>query len=99
MMHDRDADQEFCMKALPTISKPVVLPDASVWFSAYAFGWGYRAFSIPAEVLREQLGAADTTRSQLALAFELGRKRISLSIEKCSSADAGERIALRTLDV
>ena len=59
---------------------------------------GYRAFSIPAEVVCEQLGAVDTTRRQLALAFELGRKRISQNIEKCSAANAGERIALRTLD-
>ncbi|SAL27753.1 hypothetical protein AWB64_02308 [Caballeronia sordidicola] len=87
------------MNALPSISRPVVLPDASVWFSAYAFGWGYRAFSLPADVVCEQLGAADTTRHQLVLAFELGRKRIVRSVEKCSAADAGERVALRTLDL
>jgi hypothetical protein len=86
------------MNPLPTISKPVVFSDSSVWFSAYGFGWGYCAFSIPVEIVCEQLGAANATHNQLTLAFELGKKRVSQAVEKNYVQDTGGRVALRSLD-
>jgi hypothetical protein len=80
------------------ITTPFVASDASIWFSAYAFGWGYCAFSLPVETVCQHLGAADTSRKQLMLAFELGRKRISKAIEQVDVPDSGERIVLDSLD-
>jgi hypothetical protein len=81
-----------------TITSPLVSSDAAIWFSAYGFGWGYCAFSLPAESVCKYLGAADTSRKQLILAFELGRKRISKAIEQIGIPDTGDRITLSTLD-
>ena len=81
-----------------TITSPLVSSDAAIWFSAYGFGWGYCAFSLPAESVCKYLGAADTSRKQLMLAFELGRKRISKAIEQIGIPDTGDRITLSTLD-
>ena len=58
----------------PRITAPSISHDGSIWLSAYAFGWGYCAFSIPTIAVCEQLGAADTSAKQLMLAFELGKK-------------------------
>jgi hypothetical protein len=81
-----------------TITPPFVSSDAAIWFSAYGFGWGYCAFSLPAEAVCQYLGAADTSRKQLMLAFELGRKRISKAIEQVAIPDTGDRITLTSLD-
>jgi hypothetical protein len=81
-----------------TITPPVVSSDAAIWFSAYGFGWGYCAFSLPAEAVCQHLGAADISRKQLMLAFELGRKRISKAIEHVAIPDTGDRIVLGSLD-
>ena len=72
--------------------------DDSIWFSAYGFGWGYCAFSIPIEAICEYLGAADVSTKQLMLAFELGRKRISRSIELIDIPETGDRVILNRLD-
>jgi hypothetical protein len=68
--------------------------DSTIWFSAYGFGWGYRAFALPAHTVREKLGASDESAKQLALAFELGRRRILQAIEQVAPPQAGERIEL-----
>jgi hypothetical protein len=60
----------------PRITAPSISHDGSIWFSAYAFGWGYCAFSIPTKAVCEQLGAADTSAKQLMLAFELGKAHL-----------------------
>jgi len=40
----------------------VLLPNtATLRFSAYGFGWGYRSFSLPYAIVREFLGASDTS--------------------------------------
>lgn len=81
-----------------TITAPYVASDAAIWFSAYGFGWGYCAFSLPAEAVCQYLGAADTSRKQLILAFELGRKRISKAIEQAAIPGTGDRITLSGLE-
>lgn len=79
------------------LSAPTVIRDTAVLFSAYGFGWGYRAFSLPTLVVREQLGASNPTVEQLSLAFELGKRRIMRAVEETTSASFGERITLRSL--
>jgi hypothetical protein len=63
------------------LTSPILSGDAAVWFSAYGFGWGYRAFASPFEAICERLGAADMTDRQIRLAFELGKRRILKAIE------------------
>lgn len=82
----------------PRITAASISHDASIWFSAYGFGWGYCAFSIPSEAICEYLGAADVSAKQLMLAFELGRKRISRSIEQIEIPETGDRVILHRLD-
>jgi hypothetical protein len=79
------------------ITAPSISNDASIWFSAYAFGWGYCAFSIPVESVCEQLGAADTSARQLMLAFELGKERIYKAVEQTNIPDTGDRVTLSRL--
>ncbi|WP_233828417.1 hypothetical protein [Paraburkholderia sp. ZP32-5] len=69
--------------------------DAAICFSAYAFGWGYRAFRLPHEVVCEQLGARDSSEHQIQLAFQLGKQRVLGAIEQYGlSLYSGERISL-----
>jgi len=49
---------------------PVLCRDSAIWFSAYGFGWGYRAFAIPYDAMRACLGTEDLTDQQVRLAFE-----------------------------
>lgn len=77
----------------------IVTGDSSVWFSAYRFGWGYCAFTLPAEVVREGLGASNDTPKQLLLAFELGKLRLEKAIADKRLPNTGERIALSTSDL
>ena len=81
----------------PRITAPSISQDGSIWFSAYAFGWGYCAFSIPTKAVCEQLGAADTSAKQLMLAFELGKKRICKVVEQTYIPATGDRVTLSTL--
>jgi hypothetical protein len=83
---------------LVSLSAPFISRDASLWFSAYGFGWGYCAFSIPIEAVCEYLGAADASTKQLMLAFELGRNRISKVVKQVEIPETGERIILDRLD-
>jgi hypothetical protein len=73
---------------------PILAADATVWFSAYGFGWGYCAFALPADAVCEQLGAANETPRQLLLAFELGKPRLLRAIEQIALPDTGERVTL-----
>ena len=81
------------------LTPPIFSSDSTIWFSAFAFGWGYRAFALPAQTVREKLGAADESAKQLALAFELGKRRILRAIEQIASPQAGERIELSPADL
>ncbi|WP_438392089.1 hypothetical protein [Caballeronia sp. DA-9] len=74
-----------------------IFQDAASWFSAYGFGWGYCAFSLPVSTVCEELGAADATPGQLKLAFELGRKRISGAVGHVEIPRTGDRVTLDDL--
>src|SRR5258707_4763606 len=62
---------------LVSLSAPFISADASLWFSAYGFGWGYCAFSIPIEAVCEYPGAAGGPTQQLLVSFLFGKERIS----------------------
>ena len=89
------------------ITAPDLSQAATVRFSAYGFGWGYRAFEVSYEAACESLGAGDTTEEQIRLAFQLGKpvlrhgslpyhgQRISLFLEGPShsmSLEARQRV-------
>ncbi|QGZ66595.1 hypothetical protein [Paraburkholderia acidisoli] len=80
------------------LTQPLVRAD-SLWFSAYEFGWGYRAFEIPGDVAKNQLGAADGSAQKLTLAFGLGRQTIAKAVESVELDYRGERIVLRAGDL
>lgn len=80
------------------LSRPMVHGEA-LWFAAYEFGWGYRAFELPFSLAQRELGAVDTSERQLTLAFELGRQRIVGAIAPMNSAYEGKRISLKTGDL
>jgi hypothetical protein len=84
---------------LPDITAPMLAEDASVWFSAFRFGWGYCAFELPAEVVCKELGAAQATASQLLMAFELGKRRIVEAAALQIRVESGERIQLSAADI
>ena len=80
------------------LTRPMVHGDA-LWFAAYEFGWGYKAFKLPADVAQRELGALDSSARQLTLAFELGRQRIAGAVAPMCAEYAGQRIALKTDDL
>ena len=81
------------------ITDPILCAD-SVWFSAYGFGWGYRAFALPFEVVCEELGARNETLQQVRLAFELNKRRLLRAVQPYGAASAtGERITLSVADL
>jgi hypothetical protein len=74
---------------------PVLSNDSAVWFSAYGFGWGYRAFAISYEAVCDSLGAADVTDAQIRLAFQLGRRHVLHAVQKYGALPyEGQRIRL-----
>jgi hypothetical protein len=82
------------------ITDPILCADSAVWFSAYGFGWGYRAFALPFEVVCEELGARNETVQQVRLAFELNKRRILRTVQQYGAASAtGERITLSVADL
>ncbi|WP_199731124.1 hypothetical protein [Paraburkholderia sp. RAU2J] len=82
------------------ITAPIHCADSAVWFSAFGFGWGYRAFALPFEVVCEELGARNETAHQVRLAFELNKRRILRAVQQYGAASAtGERITLSVADL
>jgi hypothetical protein len=81
-----------------TLTRPLVHAGA-IWFVAYGSGWGFRAFEIPGDIARSELGAADASPQQLALAFELGRERIGKAAEAKAIEYQGQRIEIRITDL
>ncbi len=79
------------------ITPPTFAGGDAIWFSAFAFGWGYCAFSIPFNSVCEHLGAADISAKQLIVAFELGKKRIAKTVELTVIPANGERVTLTDL--
>ena len=84
---------------LPEVTAPLLAEDASVWFSAFRFGWGYCAYELPAEVVCKELGAAQPTASQLLMAFELGKRRVVEAAALQPRVESGERIQLSAEDI
>lgn len=76
------------------ITEPIVHEGEEIWFAAYGFGWGYRAFSLPADLACEKLGAAGISDSQLQLAFQLGQRTIRNAVELTPAPAKGERAFL-----
>lgn len=70
----------------------------AIWFSAYGFGWGYRAFELPFEVACEKLEASNPTAKHSLLAFELGRRQILRVVDRDSGRYNGERLTLSAQD-
>ncbi|SFT85406.1 hypothetical protein [Paraburkholderia aspalathi] len=81
------------------LTTPIVVSKSTLWFSAYAFGWGYHAFRLGPAVVREYLGAADDSPTQLLLAFELSKQRLVGAAERKISPDSGERIEMTGTDL
>ncbi|MDP9651423.1 hypothetical protein J2793_006898 [Paraburkholderia caledonica] len=87
------------MDALQPSLTPPVLPDEStIWFSAYGFGWGYCAFALPAQTIRQKLGAGTESPNQLLLAFELGKRTVREAVGSKALPPSGERIMLSASD-
>ncbi len=78
----------------PDITPPTFLNNAEIWFSAYAFGWGYRAFALPVETATRRLAAADASPKQLLLAFQLGKRQIMQALENTCVSSSGDRVTL-----
>lgn len=81
------------------LTAPILCADSTVWFSAYAFGWGYCAFALPCKVACQELGAASGTATQLLLAFELGKRRLAHAVEAKAVQGTGERVTLSATDL
>jgi hypothetical protein len=80
------------------ITRPISAGIRAIWFSAYGFGWGYRAFELPFEVACEKLGAADPTPKHALLAFELGKRQVLRVIDRKPGANTGEPLTLSAQD-
>ncbi|CAM2191780.1 hypothetical protein PXJ20_05815 [Paraburkholderia sp. A1RI_3L] len=80
------------------VTLPILSDNATVWFSAYGFGWGYQAFALPVETVCGQLGARNESDHQLKLAFELNRPRILRAVQSRATVP-GARITLSPADL
>lgn len=77
------------------ITAPFLVAGSAVYFSAYGFGWGYRAFAISYEAVYESLGARNTTDEQVHVAFQLGKRQIIDAVLRHESPPYdGQRILL-----
>jgi hypothetical protein len=77
------------------MTAPLLSEDATVWFSVYGFGWGYRAFALPYETVCSRLGAGDTSDQQIRLAFELSKRLILDAVQRNSGQPyEGEGVSL-----
>nr|WP_175800302.1 hypothetical protein [Burkholderia anthina] len=64
------------------LTRPVVGDDPSLFLSAYGSGWGYVAIKLPADVVREKLGAEAAASAQLLSAFESDREKIAVAVNR-----------------
>ncbi|WP_412026225.1 hypothetical protein [Burkholderia cepacia] len=80
------------------LTYPVVCDDLSLSFSAYGTGWGYVAIKLPADVIREKLGAHTATPEQLLAAFESNRERIAVAVNRHALPSDGRHIQLDKSD-
>ncbi|MFL9929139.1 hypothetical protein P0D88_07730 [Paraburkholderia sp. RL18-103-BIB-C] len=75
------------------LGRPFFDRENALCFSAYAFGWGYCAFSLEAAVAHEVLGSIDESPRQILLAFAIGQARIRKAVHRAARKH-GERIRL-----
>ena len=80
------------------LTKPILTTNCDVLFSVYEFGWGYCSFELAPQAVCEHLGAADESRKQLLLAFELGKRRILQVTKGKLLPETGERVRLSGAD-
>ncbi|WP_124500137.1 MULTISPECIES: hypothetical protein [unclassified Burkholderia] len=80
------------------VTAPVYCEDAGLIFSAYRRGWGYVAFRLPADVIREKFGSDLETPEQLLAAFEGNRDHVALAISRHAPPESGQRIQLDSSD-
>jgi hypothetical protein len=76
-----------------TLSRPVVAND-EIQFSAFEPGWGYCSYVLPAGLAIERLGAANASRQQLNLAFQVNRQRIAQAVVNAGAPEPGKRVIL-----
>jgi hypothetical protein len=81
------------------LTSPLLVNDSALWFSAYGFGWGYRAFELRSDVICQYLGAANDSPKQLLLAFQLGKPRLLAAAERKEAPPTGDRIELTGEDL
>ena len=74
-MNDTTAELEPALH----LSSPTIA-DGEIRFSAFAPGWGFCSYAVPAGVARVSLGASDLSEPQLLLAFQLNRLRIAAAV-------------------
>lgn len=80
------------------IGRPFFNHDDALCFSAYGFGWGYRAFSLDTVVAHDVLGSVDESPRQVLLAFAMGRTRILTAVCRAARPRCGERVRLTACD-
>ncbi|WP_201752444.1 hypothetical protein [Burkholderia pyrrocinia] len=80
------------------LTHPIVCDDLSLSFSAYGPGWGYVAIKLPADVIRERLGASTATPEQLLIAFECNREKITVAVNRHALPNDGRHVRLDKSD-
>ncbi|WP_128841707.1 hypothetical protein [Burkholderia catarinensis] len=80
------------------LTYPIVGDDLSLSFSAYGAGWGYVAIKLPADVIREKLGAETAAPTQLLTAFESNREKITVAVNRHALPKDGRHIQLDKSD-
>jgi hypothetical protein len=77
------------------MTAPILSRGNEVWFSAYGFAWGYRAFAISCDAVRESPGAADLTQERIRVAFQSEKPALLRAIRLSDlSSYEGQRIRL-----
>ncbi|WP_322023804.1 hypothetical protein [Burkholderia sp. BCC1977] len=80
------------------LTSPIVDDDLSLSFSAYGPGWGYVAIKLPADIIREKLGAETAAPTQLLTVFESNRQKITAAVNRHALPSNGRRIQLDKSD-
>ena len=75
------------------LSQPTVA-NGQIHFSAFGPGWGFCAYTVPANVVMKHLGARDPSAAQLRLAFQLNRQRIVAAVVEGGVCDPCKRVLL-----
>jgi hypothetical protein len=78
------------------LSQPVFTDD-EIQFTAFGLGWGFRAYALPAGVVIDRLGAANASKRQLVLAFQVNRQRIAQAVLDADEPRTGERVILHII--